>query len=65
VVVNPRRVPALTATQAADRLAAGWLPFLFYTDRDTRRGNLLYRRYDGNLSLITPTVPAEQTGGPR
>jgi hypothetical protein len=65
IVVNPRRVPALTAAEAADRLAAGWLPFLFYTDRDSRRGNLLYRRYDGDLGLIIPTVPAAQTAGPR
>lgn len=52
LTVNPRRTPTLTAGQAAARLAAGWLPFLFYTDLDTRRGNLLYRRYDGALGLL-------------
>lgn len=57
LTVNPRRTPILTPAQAAARLAGGWLPFLFYTDHRTRRGNLLYRRYDGNLGLIAPTDP--------
>ena len=61
VTVNPRRVLTLTAAEAADRLASGWLPFVFYTDRDSRRGNLLYRRYDGDLGLIDTTVPTDQT----
>jgi hypothetical protein len=56
LTVNPRRTPTLSAAQAATRLAEGWLPFLFYTDHDTGRGNLLYRRYDGDLGLIAPTI---------
>ncbi|GAA3776534.1 dormancy-associated translation inhibitor [Plantactinospora mayteni] len=56
LTVNPRKTPILTPAQAADRLAEGWLPFVFYTDRDSGRGNLLYRRYDGNLGLISPTI---------
>jgi hypothetical protein len=34
-------------------LGDGWLPFVFYTDQDTGRGSLLYRRYDGGLGLVT------------
>jgi hypothetical protein len=54
LTVNSRRTPILTPEQAAGRLAEGWLPLLFYTDRDSGRGSLLYRRYDGNLGLIGP-----------
>lgn len=54
MTVNPRRTPTLTVEQAAQRLADGWLPFVFFTDHDTGRGNLLYRRYDGNLGLVVP-----------
>ena len=56
LTINPRKTPILTPRQAATRLAQGWLPFVFYTDHDTRRGHLLYRRYDGDLGLITPMV---------
>lgn len=52
--VNVRRVPELTPARAAAQLAAGCLPFLFFTDPATGRGNLLYRRYDANLTLVTP-----------
>jgi hypothetical protein len=44
LTVNPRTTAVLTPAQAGDRLAEGWLPFPFYVDRDSRRGNLLYRR---------------------
>ncbi|GAA0897571.1 dormancy-associated translation inhibitor [Virgisporangium ochraceum] len=54
LTVNPHRVPTLTGDQATERLTEGWLPFLFYTDRPTGRGHLLYRRYDGHLGLVTP-----------
>lgn len=59
LTVNPRKTPILTASQAATRLADGWLPFVFYTDPDTRRGNLLYRRYDGDLGLIAPAAGSD------
>lgn len=39
----------LTAASAADRRR-----FVFSTDPDTGRGNLLCRRYDGGLGLISP-----------
>lgn len=52
--VNPRATPVLTAAAAAAHMAAGWLPFLFFTDPATGRGNLVYRRYDGGAGLVTP-----------
>ena len=57
LTVNPRKTPVLTPAQAAAHLADGWLPHLFYTDVNTGRGNLLYRRYDGQLGLIAPGRP--------
>lgn len=63
VQVDSRPAFVLDPAQAAHRLAATAAPFIFYTDRDTGRGNLLYRRYDGDLGLISPTAadaPPEQ-----
>ncbi|MEV8516468.1 sigma 54 modulation/S30EA ribosomal C-terminal domain-containing protein [Dactylosporangium sp. NPDC051484] len=52
--VNPRRTPVLTPDEAVAHLTEGWLPFLFFTEARTGRGNLLYRRYDGGAGLVTP-----------
>lgn len=52
ITVNAHRVPTLSPTAAAELLVEGWLPHLFFTNRDTGRGALLYRRYDGDLGLI-------------
>lgn len=60
LTVNPRRTPRLTPAQATRRLAEGWLPFLFFTDEETERGSLLYRRYSGDLGLIAPKVPGQR-----
>jgi hypothetical protein len=54
LTVNAHKVPTFTEREAAAHLAHGWLPYVFYTDRTTSRGHLLYRRYDGNLGLIAP-----------
>jgi hypothetical protein len=54
LTVNPRTIATLSPAEAADRLEAGWLPFLFFTNVSTGRGNLLYRRYDGQLGLVGP-----------
>lgn len=56
LTVNPHRVPVLSVDRAARRLCEGWLPFLFFTDPATGRGNVLYRRYDGDLALIAPDL---------
>lgn len=53
--ITPRPAPALTEPQAAIRLCEHGLPFLFYTDAGSGRGHLLYRRYDADLTLLTPT----------
>ncbi|MEV6932196.1 hypothetical protein AB0M46_47975 [Dactylosporangium sp. NPDC051485] len=52
--VNPRPTPVLTPAEAAAHLTEGWLPFLFFTDPATGRGNLAYRRYDGGCALVIP-----------
>ena len=52
--VNSRRTPELTPEAAAVRLAEGWLPFLFFTDPGTARGAVVYRRYDGGITLLCP-----------
>ncbi|MFE3001246.1 sigma 54 modulation/S30EA ribosomal C-terminal domain-containing protein [Nocardia sp. NPDC059246] len=46
-------VPVLLEDDAVARLCLGGLPYLFFTDADTRRGRLLYRRFDGDLALVT------------
>jgi hypothetical protein len=56
LTMNTLEIPNLTPGQAAARLAEHWLPYVFYTDHASRRGNLLYRRYDGDLGLISPTI---------
>lgn len=55
LIVNSRPTPVLTEAAAVDRAREHGLPFLFFTDQATGRGQLLYARYDGNLGLITPT----------
>jgi len=54
LTINPRRIPVLTPDHAAQHLGEYWLPFLLFTDLASGRGNLIYRRYDGNLALIRP-----------
>ncbi|WP_431676617.1 ribosome hibernation promotion factor [Kitasatospora sp. KL5] len=48
--------PELTVTEALTRLDLGGLPFVFFTDAATGRGNVLYHRYDGHYGLITPVL---------
>lgn len=47
-------VPKLSLAQAIERLNAGTEPRVFFADRESGRGNVLYRRYDGHYGLITP-----------
>jgi hypothetical protein len=54
LIVNPHPTPTLSETAAVCRLRSHEMPFLFFTDATTRRGRLLYPRYDGDLTLITP-----------
>lgn len=46
--------PVATVASARERLDAGNEPFVFFLDDRTRRGNVLYRRFDGHYGLIVP-----------
>ena len=54
VAVCPDRPPRLMAAAAARRLALTGAAYLFFIDRGTGRGNVVYHRYDGHYGLITP-----------
>jgi hypothetical protein len=56
LTINVRPVPVLAAAQAVARLSATDLAYLFFTDADTGRGNVLYRRFDGHYGLIGPAA---------
>lgn len=62
LIVNPHPTPILTEAAAVDRVRDHGAPFLFFTDAATGRGCLLYRRYDGDLGLITPDGSGPQNG---
>ncbi|MFD1051301.1 sigma 54 modulation/S30EA ribosomal C-terminal domain-containing protein, partial [Kibdelosporangium lantanae] len=61
VTLNVHPVPRLTTDQAVERLNATELPHRFFQDEATRRGAVLYRRYDGDYGLITPYIPSGRT----
>jgi ribosome-associated translation inhibitor RaiA len=54
--VSGRPVPELAVAQAVSRLDLSGLPFVFFTDAATGRGNVLYHRYDGHYGLIVPAL---------
>jgi hypothetical protein len=45
--------PVLSESEAVARLDLGGEPFVFYLDSQSRRGSVLYLRYDGHYGLIT------------
>ncbi|WP_109522688.1 MULTISPECIES: sigma 54 modulation/S30EA ribosomal C-terminal domain-containing protein [Nocardia] len=52
--ISGSAAPTLDIGAAVDRLElTGW-PFVFFCDRDSNRGSVLYHRYDGDYGLITP-----------
>ncbi|HEX6498893.1 MAG TPA: sigma 54 modulation/S30EA ribosomal C-terminal domain-containing protein [Micromonosporaceae bacterium] len=54
MTVSGQAAPTATVPQAVARLEiTGW-PFVFFADRDSGRGRVLYHRYDGHYGLITP-----------
>jgi ribosome-associated translation inhibitor RaiA len=57
VTLSTQPAPRLTADRAAERLNLLGLPFVFFVDARSRRGNVLYHRYDGHYGLITPVIP--------
>ena len=46
--------PRLAVSGAIERLEALGHEFLFFVDTDTRRGSLIYHRYDGHYGLVVP-----------
>ncbi len=56
--VDPAPAPVMLIDGAAQRLNLTGEPFVFFVDAQTRRGNVLYLRYDGHYGLIEPQAGA-------
>jgi hypothetical protein len=54
LTVSATPAPVLDLAAAKRRLDVTSLPFAFFADAETGRGNVLYHRYDGHYGLITP-----------
>ena len=54
LAVYPHHTPIFAEADAVHRLCDDAVPFVFFTDKATGRGRLLYCRHDANLGLITP-----------
>jgi hypothetical protein len=54
VTVSPHPVPCVSEQSAVQRMALMDLPFLFFIDAAAGRVSVLYRRYDGQLGVLTP-----------
>ncbi len=54
LTVSATPAPVHTLEEATARLETSGLPFVFFADRRTGRGNVVYHRYDGHYGLITP-----------
>jgi ribosome-associated translation inhibitor RaiA len=54
VTIADTAPPELTVPDAVELLDATGEPFVFFADATTGRGNVVYRRYDGNYGLVTP-----------
>jgi ribosome-associated translation inhibitor RaiA len=61
LTISQVSAPVLSTGQAAERLEALGLPFVFFVDPTAGRANVLYHRYDGHYGLITPA----DSPGPR
>ncbi|QUF06426.1 sigma 54 modulation/S30EA ribosomal C-terminal domain-containing protein [Actinosynnema pretiosum subsp. pretiosum] len=53
LTTNVHPVPELTEAEAVRRLDETELPFRFFRQAGTRRGAVLYRRWDGDYGLLT------------
>lgn len=54
LVTDPWPAPTMTPDAATARLNASTLPFLLFADAATGAARLIYRRYDGDYSLLIP-----------
>lgn len=61
MAIDPAPAPVLLLEQAIERLDTSGERFVFFVDPQTRRGNLLYVRYDGHYGLIEPAVEEAPT----
>ncbi len=56
LTVSAQPAPRLRATEAVNRLELTAWPFMFFVNRDSGRGSVLYHRYDGRYGLIIPAA---------
>lgn len=54
--VSQHPAPRLSESEAADRLELTGSRFVFFVEKTSERGNVLYHRYDGHYGLITPSA---------
>ncbi|GAA4093268.1 MULTISPECIES: sigma 54 modulation/S30EA ribosomal C-terminal domain-containing protein [Actinomadura] len=54
LTISAHPAPRLSLLEATERLETSGMPWLFFLDTATGRGNVLYHRYDGHYGLITP-----------
>jgi hypothetical protein len=58
VTASERPAPRLAPAAAVGRLEALGQPFVFFVNRETGRGSLVYHRYDGHYRLVAPGFTA-------
>jgi ribosome-associated translation inhibitor RaiA len=63
VELDPRPAPTESLDTAREILDGGDEPWVFFTDRDSGRGHVLYRRLDGHYGLITPVDEPDGASG--
>ena len=56
VEVRPIPVPTISVEAAEELLDGEDVPFVFFINADTGRGNVVYWRYDGHYGLIEPAA---------
>lgn len=54
--------PLLSVDEAVDRIGITGERCFFFENVTTRRGNVVYRRYDGHYGLISPAEPDDGNG---
>jgi ribosome-associated translation inhibitor RaiA len=54
LAVSEHPAPVLEVDEAIERISAGGERFVFFENAASRRGNVIYRRYDGHYGLLAP-----------
>lgn len=52
--ISPHPAPELSLDEARERMNMLGVPFLYFVEAGSHRGNVLYHRYDGHYGLLTP-----------